>query len=186
MPRLRGKKWMGDAIVNGERKRLSFATLEKAQAFETDPYKALNIEPTKYYDEYIRYFALATKQQELCNFGTTLHTESNVDDDLMHHVELYDVVERKYAGFSQIINDAFYGWTEEHPYWHKMETGHITLQREVVAKDWTGKHADFKLPEWLYIFILHRVCGSAINYATKPSGYYNTLLFNLQIGRAHV
>ena len=139
----------------------------------------MTIETTKYYDEYLRYFALATKQQELCNFGTTLHTESNVDDDLMHHVELYDVVERKYAGFSQIINDAFYGWTEEHPYWHKMETGHITLQREVVAKDWTGKHADFKLPEWLYIFILHRVCGSAINYATKPSGYYNTLLFNL-------
>ena len=137
------------------------------------------IETTKYYDEYLRYFALATKQQELCNFGITLHTESDVDDDLMHHVELYDVVERKYAGFSQVVNDAFYGWTDKHPYWDKMQSGHITLQREVVAKDWTGKHADFKLPEWLYIFILHRVCGSAINYATKPSGYYNTLLFNL-------
>jgi hypothetical protein len=137
------------------------------------------IETTKYYDEYLRYFALATKQQELCNFGITLHTESDVDDDLMHHVELYDVVERKYAGFSQVVNDAFYGWTDKHPYWDKMQSGHITLQREVVAKDWTGKHTDFKLPEWLYIFILHRVCGSAINYATKPSGYYNTLLFNL-------
>lgn len=137
------------------------------------------IETTKYYDEYLRYFALATKQQELCNFGIVPHSESNLDDDLMHHVELYDVVERKYAGFSQIVNDAFYGWTEEHPYWDKMQSGHITLQREVVAKDWTGKHSDFKLPEWLYIFILHRVCGSAINYATKPSGYHNTLLFNL-------
>lgn len=139
----------------------------------------MNIETTKYYDEYLRYFALATKQQELCNFGIVPHAESNLDDDLMHHVELYDVVERKYAGFSQIVNDAFYGWTEEHPYWNKMQSGHITLQREVVAKDWTGKHSDFKLPEWLYVFILHRVCGSAINYATKPSGYHNTLLFNL-------
>ena len=137
------------------------------------------IETTKYYDEYLRYFALAAKQQELCNFGTTSYIDSNVDDDLMHHVELYDVIERKYAGFSQIINDAFYGWTDKHPYWHKMQTGHITNQREVVAKDWTGKHKDFKLPEWLYVFILHRVCGSAINYATKPSGYSNTLLFNL-------
>ena len=143
----------------------------------------MSIETTEHYDEYLRYFQLATKQQELCNLGTTSYTESNVDDDLMHHVELYDVVERKYAGFSQIINDAFYGWTEAHPYWHKMQSGHTTLQRDVVAKDWTGKHSDFKLAEWLYIFILHRVCGSGINYAVKPSGYHNTLLFNLHKAR---
>lgn len=143
------------------------------------------IETTKYYDEYIRYFNLALDQQNKCNvsdtapYGMLSHAESDMNDELLHHVELYDVVERKYAGFSQIVNDCFYGWTEEHPYWKKMEAGKITRQREVVAKDWTGKHADFKLPEWLYIFILHRVCGSAINYSTKPSGYHNTLLFNL-------
>ena len=143
------------------------------------------IETTKYYDEYIRYFNLALDQQKKCNvsneppYGMLSHAESDMNDELLHHVELYDVVERKYAGFSQIVNDCFYGWTEEHPYWKKMEAGKITRQREVVAKDWTGKHADFKLPEWLYIFILHRVCGSAINYSTKPSGYHNTLLFNL-------
>ena len=145
----------------------------------------MNIEPTKYYDEYLRYFEMAKKQQDLCNvcndepYGMVAHLDSGIPDDLMLHVELYDVVERKFAGFSQIINDCFYGWTDQHPYWKKMEAGRITLQRECVAKDWTGKHTDFKLAEWLYIFILHRVCGSAINYATKPSGYYNTLLFNL-------
>ena len=145
----------------------------------------MSIEPTKYYDEFLRYFQMAKDQQVLCNvadtepYGMVKHLDSGIPDDLMLHVELYDVVERKFAGFSQIVNDCFYGWTEEHPYWKKMEAGHTTLQREVVAKDWTGKHSDFKLPEWLYIFILHRVCGSAINYATKPSGYYNTLLFNL-------
>ncbi len=145
----------------------------------------MSIETTKYYDEYIRYFNLALDQQKKCNvsnespYGMLSHAESDMNDELLHHVELYDVVERKYAGFSQIVNDCFYGWTEEHPYWKKMEAGKITRQREVVAKDWTGKHADFKLPEWLYIFILHRVCGSAINYSTKPSGYHNTLLFNL-------
>lgn len=143
------------------------------------------ISTTEYYDEYIRYFYLAKDQQEKCNvsltppYGMVPHLESDVGDDLMHHVELYDVVERKYAGFSQIVNDCFYGWTEEHPYWKKMEAGKITHQRDTVAKNWTGKHSDFKLPEWLYIFILHRVCGSAINYSTKPSGYHNTLLFSL-------
>ncbi|NDB60294.1 hypothetical protein EB001_17845 [bacterium] len=143
------------------------------------------IETTQYYDEYIRYFYLALDQQKKCNvsteppYGMMKHIESDVGDDLMHHVELYDVVERKYAGFSQIVNDVFYGWTNQHPYWHKMQADNVTHQRKTVANDWTGKHTDFKLPEWLYIFILHRVCGSAINYATKPSGYHNTLLFSL-------
>ena len=137
------------------------------------------IETTQYYNEYLRYFQLAKDQQEKCNLGTIPYLESNMDDDLLENVELYDVVERKFAGFSQIINDVFYGWSEDHPYWHKMSEGIHTRQREVVAKDWTGKHADFKLPEWLYIFILHRVCGSGINYSTKPSGYHNTILFNL-------
>lgn len=143
------------------------------------------IETTQYYDEYVRYFYLALDQQKKCNvsteppYGMMKHVESDVGDDLMHHVELYDVVERKYAGFSQIVNDVFYGWTSQHPYWHKMQADNITHQRKTVANDWTGKHSDFKLPEWLYIFILHRVCGSAINYATKPSGYHNTLLFSL-------
>jgi hypothetical protein len=143
------------------------------------------IQTTQYYDEYLRYFNLALDQQKKCNvsseapYGMIKHLESDVGDDLMHHVELYDVVERKFAGFSQIVNDAFYGWTDQHPYWHKMQAGNVTHQRITVANDWTGKHSDFSLPEWLYIFILHRVCGSAINYATKPSGYHNTLLFSL-------
>lgn len=143
------------------------------------------IETTEYYDEFLRYFKMASDQQVLCNvadvepYGMTEHEKSGIPDDLMLNVHLYDVVERKFAGFSQIINDCFYGWTEEHPYWKKMQAGRITRQREQVAKDWAGKHSDYSLPEWLYIFILHRVTGSAINYATKPSGYYNTILFNL-------
>lgn len=145
------------------------------------------IEPTKYYDEFIRYFDMATEQQKLCNvseeepYGMIKHEESGIPDDLMRNVHLYDVVERKYAGFSQIINDCFYGWTDEHPYWKQMEAGEVTRQREQVAKDWTGRHSVYGLPEWLYIFILHRVTGSAINYATKPSGYHNTILFNLHM-----
>lgn len=137
------------------------------------------IQTTRYYDEFLRYFDLATKQQELSNLGSVPHAETNLGDELMHHVELYDVVERKLAGFSQIVNDAFYGWTSDHPYWEKMQAGNITPHRLEVAKNWTGKHKQFGLEEWLYVFILHRVCGSAINYATKPSGYHNTILFDL-------
>ncbi len=139
----------------------------------------MKIKTTKYYDEFIRYYNLALKQQELSNLGMVPHVESGMNDPLMEHIELYDVVERKYAGFSQIVNDCFYGWTPDHPYWEHMQAGKIYPQREKVAKNWTGRQDVFGLEEWLYIFILHRVCGSAINYATKPSGYHNTILFDL-------
>ena len=124
---------------------------------------------TRYYDDFIRYFHLAKDQQEKCNVPNFMpHLQSGMNDDLMENVELYDVVERKYAGFSQIINDIFYGWTDKHPYWARMQAGEATAQRELVANNWTGKvHS---LDTWLFLFILHRVTGSAINYATKPSG----------------
>ena len=139
----------------------------------------MQIKTTQYYEEFLRYFDLAQKQQDLSNLGMVPHEESGMNDDLMEHIHLYDVVERKFAGFSQIINDCFYGWTSDHPYWEHMQAGNVFPQREEAAKNWTGKRDKFGLEEWLYIFILHRVCGSAINYATKPSGYHNTILPHL-------
>lgn len=134
---------------------------------------------TPYYDEFIRYYNMAKVQQDECNLGIIKHCESSVNDDLMKHVELYDVVERKYAGFSQIVNDVFYGFSKDHPYWHKMELGLMTKQREIVSKNWTGKRSIFGLKDWLFLFMFHRLTGSGINYAQKPSGYHNTLLFEM-------
>ena len=97
------------------------------------------IETTKYYDDFLEYFKKAQTQQELCNLGVVPHSESGVGDSLMETVELYDVVERKFAGFSQIVNDVFYGWTEDHPYWVKMDAGFHTRERKTVAKRWKKK-----------------------------------------------
>ena len=134
---------------------------------------------TPYYEEFIKYYNLAKTQQEECNLGLIPHEKSSIDDQLMKQVHLYDVVERAYAGFSQIVQDVFHGWTSDHPYWQRMEAGMATKQRELVAKNWTGKKQVFGLEEWLYLFLLHRLTGSGINYSQKPSGYYNTLLFHL-------
>ena len=111
------------------------------------------ITTTKYYDEFLRYYQMAKTQQEECNLGIIKHADSSVPDDLMKHVELYDVVERKYAGFSQIVNDVFYGFSEDHPYWNKMTQGHMTKQRETVSKNWTGKRDVFGLRELIYLFL---------------------------------
>lgn len=98
----------------------------------------MQIKTTKYYEEFLRYFDLAQKQQDLSNLGHVPHADSNIGDELMHHIELYDVVERKFAGFSQIVNDCFYGWSEEHPYWSRMQAGLYTSQRKEVATNWSN------------------------------------------------
>jgi hypothetical protein len=141
------------------------------------------LEPTKYWPEFLRYFSMAETQQTKCNLSTTLHPESGVGDALMEQVHLYDVVERKYAGFSQIVNDCFYGWTNDHPYWFQMESGKASMQREIVAKAWSNKRFSFDLAEWIYVFLVHRLTGSGINYSKKPSGYNNTVLFDLHEGK---
>ena len=66
------------------------------------------MQPTKYYDEFLRYYNLAKDQQGKTNLGWQDPATSTVDP-LMNNVYLYDVVERSYAGFSQIIHDCFYG-----------------------------------------------------------------------------
>ena len=136
----------------------------------------MSIEPTRYYENYLKYHKLAEWQQAACNLGMIPHEEWAGDDELMKEVQLYDVVERKYAGFSQMMNDVFYADTSEHPYDTKIRLGVASPQRKEITKNWSGKHSDFDLPEWLYIFMLHRLCGSAINYAQKPSGYFNSIV----------
>jgi hypothetical protein len=136
---------------------------------------------TEYYEEFLRYYDLAKQQQKLCNLGNIAHKKSNVGDDLMENVELYDVVERKYAGFSQIVNDIFYQKTDQHPYIDKIKNNTASQQRMQIVDNWNGVEHD--LVTWLYVFLLHRLTGSAINYGQKPSGYHNTLLFDMHVCR---
>lgn len=131
----------------------------------------MRIETTAYYDEMVRYAAMAKTQQIECNLGTIPHLEGSVEDNLMRHVELYDVVNRKYAGFTQIILDLFYNTSPDHPYAHKLHD-----VRKPICKSFEGVESVWGLAEWLYVFIVHRVTGSGINYAKKPSGYNNTIL----------
>jgi hypothetical protein len=131
----------------------------------------MRIETTAYYDEMVRYAAMAKTQQAECNLGTIPHMEGSVKDDLMRHVELYDVVNRKYAGFTQIVLDLWYNTSPDHPYAHKLHS-----VRKPICNSFQGVENEWCLAEWLYVFIVHRVTGSGINYAKKPSGYNNTIL----------
>jgi hypothetical protein len=133
---------------------------------------------TKYYEEFKRYYKLAEDQQAKTNLGWQDY-DGSTSDDLMNNVQLYDVVERKLAGFSQIINDAFYGSSTDHPYYDKIQAGHSDNKRKYMISKWDNRKNVYGLREWLYVFLVHRITGSAINYGTIPSGYHNTILFDL-------
>tara|TARA_R110001592_G_scaffold121640_2_gene327531 strand:+ start:4177 stop:5307 length:1131 start_codon:yes stop_codon:yes gene_type:complete len=133
---------------------------------------------TKYYEEFKRYYKLAEAQQAKTNLGWNDY-QGSTSDDLMNNVQLYDVVERKLAGFSQIVNDAFYGSSTDHPYYDKIQAGHADNKRKYMIAKWDDRKNVYGLREWLYVFLVHRITGSAINYGTIPSGYHNTILFDL-------
>jgi hypothetical protein len=141
------------------------------------------IQTNDYYEEFLRYFELAKDQQAKTNLGWQNPATSTVDP-LMNNVYLYDVVERGLAGFSQIVHDCFHGSSKEHPYYEKMKHVKPWKQRTEIISKWDSVRKKHGLVEWLYIFMIHRITGSAINYATIPSGYHNSVLFDLWEGES--
>ena len=72
-----------------------------------------------------------------------------VDDDLIFHVPIYDMRDRKYASFCSLLEALVNG-----------------------EKDPKGNGRFFKTPEmsefnWFLLFYLFRLCGSGINYVPK-------------------
>jgi hypothetical protein len=147
----------------------------------------MKIETNEYYEEFLRYDQMAKTQQEECNLGVVPYLESSVDDDLMKNVHLYDVVNRKYAGFTQILHDLWHNTQESHPYKHKLHN-----IRKPIIQSFSGVHNSWTMHEWLYVFLIHRLTGSGINYAKNPSGYSNTILpdfhwcDNIELMKTHV
>jgi hypothetical protein len=122
----------------------------------------------KYYSEFLRYSEMAKWQQINSNLGTTPHIKTPYDDDLIKNIHLYDVVERKYAGFGQLLLDMRYNKTD-HPYKNK-----LTPMRKNIIESF--ENTSWGILEWSYVFFVHRLTGSGINYAKNPSGYHNSIL----------
>lgn len=129
------------------------------------------IATTRYYEEFLRYSSMAATQQKESNLGTIPHAKGSIDDDLMRNVFLYDVVQRKYAGFTQLLLDIWYGKSNSHPY-----KDNLHPIREPICENFNRWRRKRTVAEMLFVFFIHRLTGSAINYARSPSGYWNTVL----------
>ncbi|CAB4148242.1 hypothetical protein UFOVP520_21 [uncultured Caudovirales phage] len=96
---------------------------------------------------FLEYYRKAKMMQEL-KFEGASFTKEDIDDDLIWHVPIYDVVNRKYAAFSSLLEAIVH--KEKDP-----KGNGINFYRNITKEDFM---------DLCYLF---RLCGSGINYKPK-------------------
>jgi len=112
---------------------------------------------TPYYFDLVDYYKKALNLQRR-NLGLSF---APVDDDLMNAVSIYDTVNRRYAGFSKVLEDLHYG---PEP---------IKYRQALTKKAYSFSHV-----QWQYIHLVHRITGSGASFE-KDHGYRNTIVFEV-------
>lgn len=119
----------------------------------------MRIQTTRYYDDFCGYYERA-RTLNLRNIGD-LPSSTTVGDELQDNVTIYDTVWRRYAGFSKVLEQLWYGpesWTK---------------RKSLVAyKDC------LTVEEWLYVCLVHRLTGSGASFE-KDHGYRNTAVIEM-------
>lgn len=100
-------------------------------------------------DNFLEYYRKAKMMQEL-KFEGASYTKEDIDDDLIWHVPIYDVVNRKYAAFSSLL-EALY-LREKDP----KGNGINFPKSDKISKN-----------DFIDLCYLFRLCGSGINYKPK-------------------
>ena len=122
-------------------------------------------------EDFKNYLRLA-RVLELEKIGDTTGCLSG--DFLMDNVRVYDVTDRRYAGINDMLQDL---WFADHP----VDNKKCYVRRdEERCKSYRDLHKVWSDREWLYIFLFHRITGSAASYV-EDHGYRNTLLPELAL-----
>lgn len=125
-------------------------------------------------EEFKRYACMARYLQRECNLGTLPYEYAQIDDPLMKAVPIYDAVERKYAGFGQLVLDLTHDSVTTHPYANSMKS----KRRAYINRfDYFRNHSG--LEDILFTFFVHRLTGSGISYGHKDNGYVNSIFNHL-------
>lgn len=135
-----------------------------------------------FFEDYMRYMrnAWLLEQQKL---GVSKYLDVQTGDYLMDNVGIYDVTDRQYAGINDVIQDL---WFADDP---------INNPKAKLRTDWRAqpvdRSADTSFDEqlksyrrlredwtqevWLYVWMVHRITGSAASYVADH-GYRNTII----------
>lgn len=108
---------------------------------------------SEFLDDLLVYYDKALKlQQNQFNYANHI-----IDDPLMNHVPIYNNVQRRYAGFSNVLEAIWYG--SDAPKGARPEFDHL-------KREWSHL-------EWMYAFLIHRVTGSGASFESDH-GWRNT------------
>lgn len=101
---------------------------------------------TEFVDDFLKYYYRAEILQ---------NTKEKCGDNLQDNVTIYNCIYRKYAGFSNVLEDLTYG--KDSP-----------AQKRY-------KKIKHNLREWLYIYLFHRMTGSGASFHPDDHGYRNSI-----------
>lgn len=104
-------------------------------------------------EQFKEYYRKAKMMQEL-NYENAAWTESDINDDLIWNVPIYDVVNRRYAAFSSLPE---------------------AIKYKNLDPKGNGKYFDIiednmSLDNFIRMCYLFRLCGSGINYVPRSKG----------------
>ena len=128
------------------------------------------IKLNEYYADFLEYYKKAKRVQDYSNLGGNPYIGS-CGDDLIENVTIYDTVERKHAGFQNMLQDLWFG--SQAPKYYKWDEEHQARNRS-----YDEQHKFWSRREWLWIFMFHRITGSGASFEVDH-GYRNTVIPHL-------
>lgn len=135
------------------------AKLEEARPFVVEAEKG-KIHPTIFLPEAVAYHRRAT-HLNWRNIGRKGYT-GPCGDPLQDHIPIYDTVRRRYAGFSNVLEQLWYGH----------EAPKIQRNRK---EGWDHPQFHGSEGDWLYLCLVHRVTGSGASFEWDH-GWRNTIV----------
>ena len=121
----------------------------------------------EYYQDFLAYYQKAKLVQKCANLGGYPYIGS-CGDDLIENVTIYDTVERKHAGFQNMLQDLWFG--SKAPKYYKWSNEHKARN-----DSYNDQHKFWSRREWLWIFMFHRITGSGASFE-QDHGYRNTVV----------
>ena len=125
----------------------------------------------EYYDNCIKFLEQAFWYEMNCNVGTKSPDEAPFKDDLMKGATMYWAVNRRHTSWCGLLYDV--AFPDKHPWKHNLSE----KQKRILAETYkTNHYKTWTMKEYLFIFFVHRLTGSAMDYSLDAYGYGNSVL----------
>jgi hypothetical protein len=136
--------------------------------------KRSGLSPTPWAVEALSYYdrAKILQDQNLREFGGEIFKRKSCGDALQDAIPIYDTVRRRYAGFSNVLEQLRYGGSApKYP---------VNLAKGRPTYGFTSPNRDYGFTSpnremWLYICLVHRMTGSGASFE-HDHGWRNTIV----------